>query len=269
VLVWLALAALGWIAIAQSFAASRRADDDWLIVVLGVAGAILIPFGTVYSVWALLLWRGRSKLRSGDRLLGRWHLTEDEWRRFTRFDPIRAGSGDGLANDFNPARQDSSHGVDVVVGETGVAVGDYYQVLRRGGLPGLRAIYWLPEPADPQCLEFHVVYPRRHGGGTPICVRVPIASSAHGEARQAFDHFSPLLAPGEPLALRNPGRTIRIALAVVGIAAAGAAWGIAQGVGGSDGASVAALVGGVIAAIVALTALAVAIATGIMSRTKS
>lgn len=266
-LIWLALAALGWAAIAQSFAGSRRLDEDWAVAALGIGGAILIPFGTVYAVWALMLWRGRSRLRGGHRLLGRWHLSEDEWRRFTRFDPIRATSGEGLANDFNPARQDSSRGIDVLIGETGVAIGDYYQVLRRGGIPGLRALYWLPEPADPQCLEFHVIYPRRHGGGAPVCVRVPIASSAHGEARLAFDHFAPLLAPREALALRNPARTIRIALVVVVVSALGAAWGIARG-GGNDSSSIATLIAGVISAIVGLTALAIAIATWMVSRPK-
>lgn len=264
--IWLVLAALGWAAIAQSFAASRRLDEDWLVVALGIAGAVLIPFGTVYAVWALALLLGRSKLRRGHGELGRWHLSDEEWRRFTRFDPIRAASGEGLANDFHPVRQDSSRGIDVIIGETGVAIGDYYQALRRGGLPGLRALYWLPEPADPQCLEFHVIYPRRHGGGTPVCVRVPIASSAHGEARLAFDHFAPLLAPREPLALRNPARTIRIMLVIVLVSALGAAWGWAGAAG--DG-SIAMLLVGVVSAIVGVTAMTVAVATWIMSRRSS
>ena len=122
-LIWLALAARGWAAIAQSFAASRRLDEDWLVVALGISGAILIPFGMVYAVWALALLLGRSKLRRGHGLLGRWHLSDEEWPRFTRFDPIRAASGEGLANDFQPARQDSSRGIDVLIGETGVAIG--------------------------------------------------------------------------------------------------------------------------------------------------
>jgi hypothetical protein len=266
-LTWLAVAILGSLAIYASFGSSRAIGEDWIVAALGVAGVIMVPLGVVYTMWALALLRGRSKLRGGHRLLARWHVSPEEWRRFIAFDRIRAASAPGLANDFRAARIDADRGVELLVGETGIAIGDYYQALRRGGLPGLHAFYWLPDPADPQCLEFHVVYPRRFGPGTRLCVRAPVAGSAHEAARRVQHHFDGLLRPMEPLALRNPALTIRISMTVALVFGLGAAWGILNGRASGDG--IMALMTGVISAIIAVTALAFAATTMIMTRRKA
>lgn len=267
-LIWLAIAVLGWVAIAASFDASRRLDEDWTVAVLGVTGVILFPVGLVYMAWALALLRGQTKLRHGHRLLARWHVEAEEWQQFIAFDRIRAGSGSGLANDYRPEKQDHTRGVEVLIGETGLAIGDLYQVLRRGGLPALHGCYWLPAPADPQCLEFHVVYPRRAGPGTRLCVRVPIAASAHGAARQVFDHFEPMLRPRESIALRNPHRTMAVASTIAVAGGVASIWGFSTG-NAANGAGIVALTTGVICVIVAVTAGAIAVVTLISSRRRA
>lgn len=263
-LMWLALAAIGCFALVQSLKLGQLADASWPIFLLGIAGAIIVPIASVLALWSLALLAGHSKLRRGQRLLARWHVSDAEWRRFLKFEALRSASHDGLGNDVDPAKEDSSRGIDVLFGETGVAVGKYYQVLRRGGIPGLHALYWLPEPADPQCLEFHVIYPRRYGVGTRLCVRVPIAGSAHGEARRVYDHFSPFLVPRPALALRNPGRTFRIATAIIIVSILSTAWALSAGAGSGD--SIAMLAALIVSPIVGLAALVIALATWMMTR---
>jgi len=266
-LIWLALLAGGIFLLVLTFAADRRLDQSWTTYAMAIAGIMLIPFALVYSIWSLLLVLGRSRLSSGHRQLAEWHVSPDEWRRFCEFDRIRAGSGPGLGNDFNPNRQEASGGIDVRIGEKGLLVGDFYQVLRRGGLPGLRAVYWLPAPADPECLEFHILYPRKSGGGVPLCLRVPIARVAREDASRVYDHFEPLLRPRVPLVRRKPGLIISVSLAIALALCAPTAWAWSRAANGIQGnAELFALIMG---AIVIPAALIMALATYLLSRRTS
>jgi hypothetical protein len=269
IVVYLALLAAGILLVYLGGARWDGTGDGWFGFVLMLAGLLSIAFGAVYLVMATLYARGCAKLLAGRGLIARWHVSAGEWARFVRIDQLRRETDAGFANDFNAAKQAADRGVDILVGRTGVAVGDYYQTLRRGGLPGLVAIYWLPPPADPQCLEFHARYPRgRFGGSVPVCIRFPIARGADADARQVYDHFEPLLRPRDPIALRNPALTVRIALAVALAGAAAAAWGLASLRSGGElnvTATIAALVG----SILVLPALVVALAAFILSRRRS
>lgn len=266
ILLYLALLGAGIVLIYLGGTRWDGSGESWFGLVLMLAGLLSVAFGVVYLVMAALYARGRAKLLAGRGLVARWHVPAGEWERFVTIDRLRRETDSAFANDFNAARQASDGGVDILVGRTGVAIGDYYQTLRRGGLPGLVALYWLPPPADPQCLEFHARYPRgRFGGSVPICIRFPIARGAEADARRVYDQFEPLLRPRDPIALRNPVLTIRIALAVALASAVAAVWGLASARSGGEinvTATIAAVVGG----IAALPALAVALATFLLSR---
>ena len=266
-LLWLLVMAAGIVLLSQTFSPDRITNQGWPTYAMIFAGIMMTMFGLVYALWALILLVGRARLLAGHRRLGQWHVSADEWRRFVAFDAIRAGSAPNLANDFKPSRQNWDNGIDVIVGETSILVGDFYQPLRRGGLPGLLAIYWLPEPADPQCLEFHVFYPRRSGPGRRLCVRAPIARSAIEEARRVYDHFEPLLRPKPSIALRNPPLTIAICLALALVFAGIAAWGFSRAGNGiqDDAAMFAAIIG----TIIAPAALILALVTFLLSRRRA
>jgi hypothetical protein len=266
IVVYLALLAAGILLVYLGGARWDGTGETWFGFVLMLAGLLSIAFGAVYLVMASLYARGRAKLLDGRGLIARWHVSAGEWARFVRIDQLRRETDAGFANDFNAAKQAADLGVDILVGRTGVAIGDYYQTLRRGGLPGLVALYWLPPPADPQCLEFHARYPRsRFGGSVPICIRFPIARGADLAARRVYDHFEPLLRPRDPIALRNPALTIRIALAVALASAIAAAWGFASVRSGGE-LNVTATIAAVIGAILVLPALVLALAAFILSR---
>ena len=269
ILLYLALVGAGILLIYLGGARWDGSAESWFGFLLMLAGLLSVAFGAVYLVMALVYARGRAKLLAGRGLIARWHVAAGEWERFVTIDRLRRETDAGFANDFNAAKQASDRGVDVVVGRTGVAVGDYYQTLRRGGLPGLVALYWLPPPADPQCLEFHARYPRgRYGGSVPICIRFPIARGAEADARRVYDHFEPLLRPREAIALRNPALTIRIALAVALAGAIAAGLGFASAGSGGE-VNVTATIAAVIGGILVLPALAVALATFVLSRRRS
>lgn len=238
--------------------------ESWFGFVVMLAGLLLVPFGAVYLVMALLHTRGRSKLVAGRGLIARWHVSAGEWERFVRFDRIRARSAPGLHNDLQ-LKGPQERGVDILVGRTSALVGDSYHVLRRGGLPGLAALYWLPPPAEPECLEFHVRYAKRYGPGTPMTLRLPVPASARGEGIKVYEHFEPLLRPKPSLAVRRPRLVIAIALAVALIGAIAAAWGLTAARAG-ERLDAAAMVAGVVGAVAALPALGLALAAFVLSR---
>ena len=214
--IYLLLAALGIVAVVYGFEPHQRIGDDRVKTGLAIVGLIVTPISLVQLATALLLARGQSKLRAGIDLLGQWMITPDEWERFRMFDRIRAASAPGLINDICYDEERPERAVEVRLGKHSVQVGDSYQVLRQWGIPGMHQIYWLPAPADPECLEFHVIYPRRHGGGVRMTVRFPVSPAARADAVRAYEYFAPRLVLRPALALRNPPRTIMIC-SIVGV----------------------------------------------------
>lgn len=63
------------------------------------------------------------------------------------------------------------------------------------GLRGLLCgVNWLNAPADPECLELTVDYPRgRYGGTLRLTLRVPVPASARSAGIHAFEHYRALV----------------------------------------------------------------------------
>ena len=266
--IYLLLAAAAIAAVAYGFEPHQRIGDDKLKTGLAIGGLIVLPVALVQLATAFFLGRGQAKLQAGTDLLARWLVTPDEWERFRTFDRIRAGSATGLANDIVYDEERPERAVEVRIGKHSAQVGDSYHVLRPWGVPGLQQLYWLPAPADPECLEFHVVYPRRYGSGVWMTVRIPISPAARADAIRVYEHFAPRMVRKQALALRNPPRTIGICMIVAFTAAGAAWWGFARGHagGGQDMAPLAAAVAGT---IIAPVALLLAFLTIILSRRRA
>jgi hypothetical protein len=260
-----------------------RKSGYWFALGLaGVAGILLSTFqgdrlgevaGTialVVGMWLLLLPLimlpmsllaaiGHARLVSGIGVITRWHLTPAEWDRFRTFDAIRAAQGAGLINDLSIRERTPRRGVEVIVGRKQLIVDGSYHVLRPYGLPELRAVRWLPAPADPECLEFGLVYPGgRYGGTKQFTLRVPIAPSAREAGIHVFRHFHAAVPQRRPgLAYRRPGLVIGwgLALAMAGALASGAGWFLYSGGDRSDMAEIL-LITGILTAIGALLSTA-------------
>lgn len=156
--------------------------------ILGVAGLTTAAIAVFMVAWSLLAAFGRARLLSGRTAIARWHVSAAEWERFCAFDAIRAESGPSLRNELKIGAPTVRDGVDVIVGSRQIAVDGAYHALL--GIPILRDVYWLPAPADPECLEFAVSYPRGRTGGTvDLSLRVPVPDSARVEGMRVFEHY--------------------------------------------------------------------------------
>jgi hypothetical protein len=266
--IYLLLAALGIAAVVYGFEPHQRLGVDRVKTGLAIGGMIVMPIALVQLATALLLASGRSKLQAGTDLLARWLVTPAEWERFRAFDRIRAAAAPGLANDIVYDDERPERAIEVRVGKHSVQVGDSYHVLRPWGIPGLQQIYWLPAPADPECLEFHVIYPRRYGAGLRLAVRFPVSPAARADAVRVYEYFAPRLVRRPSLAMRNPPKTIVISLIVAFFAASGAWLGFARAKVG-DGTDIGPLMAAIVGSITAPAALLVALLTIIMSRRRA
>lgn len=223
----LALALVGGgAALAATFSA------DWIgavpsavITSFGGICAIFGLFGVLMTAFAAI---GHARLMSGRGVIERWHVTPDEWDRFRAFDAIRAAQGPTLLNELKIQKCTPKDGVDVIVGRTQLIVDGSYHTLRFRGLPELRGVGWLNAPADPECLEFALLYPGgRYGGARLLSLRVPVPPSAREAGVRVYHHFHssiPKLRPG--LAYRRPRLVIGGGLGVLlaCLAVSGVGW---------------------------------------------
>lgn len=225
----------GATALAAAFSADRIGDvPSALITSLGGICAIFGLFGVLMSVFAAI---DHARLMSGRGVIARWRITPDEWDRFRAFDAKRAAQAPSLVNELRINEDTPKQGVDVIVGRTQLIVDGSYHTLRFRGLPELRAVGWLNAPADPECLEFALLYPAgRYGGAKLLSLRVPVAPSAREAGVRVYHHFQSSLPKFRPgLAYRRPGLVFGwgIGLVLVCLAVSGVGWLLdARGVGG-------------------------------------
>jgi len=239
--------------------------NDWRWGLAGATGITLFLIGLVQMLFAMLHSRGEAKLRAGENVLERWSVTPDEWERFRFFDRIRAATPGTFANDLTYDENRQSLPVEVIVGRTSALIGDSYHVLRRGGIPGMYALYWLPAPADPECLEFHISYPRHRSPPLRMTLRFPVPARYRAEGVRVYEQFIPLMPSGEGIAIRKPGLTIAVALAVASVGATAFAWGMWR-IKAGNFQEVAPVVAAIIGGIGGVGALLIALMTAILAR---
>ncbi|MEO5578463.1 MAG: hypothetical protein ABIR25_05365 [Sphingomicrobium sp.] len=267
IVIYLALVLLGVALAKYGIDAEKRIGEAWTSTGFSVVGMSIVPIAFILLIRALFNSRGRAKLLACRDVIAHWHLTADEWERFRTFDRIRGETNVRLFNDLAYDNDRQHRGIDVIVGKKSALVGDSYHVLRKGGIPGLTAIYWLPAPADPECLEFHIVYPRHRSPPVYLAFRFPFPAIAQSEARRVYNHFEPMLRWKPALALRRPGATIRVALVVAAVCASAFIWGLSQAKM-VEGGNIAPLIAAIFGAIVGVAALILALITAILSRRK-
>jgi hypothetical protein len=219
--------------------------------IVGIVGVTLLPFSVVFLPMSLLAAIGYARLRAGIGVIARWHLSAAEWDRFRAFNTVRATQGEWLVNDLRIRQQTPTQGVDVIVGRKQLIADGSYHVLRPYGLPELRAVNWLNAPADPECLEFTLAYPRgRFGGVRYLTLRVPVAPAEREAGVRVYHHFHALIPQRKPgLAFRRPRLVVGCGLAVALAAAlaGGGGWLLHGGGNRSDTAVIVAIVGTIVA----------------------
>lgn len=222
-------------------ALAATVSADWigdvpsaLITSFGGICAIFGLFGVLMTVFAAI---GHARLMSGRGVIARWRVTPDEWDRFRALDAARAAQGPTLLNELRIREDTPKQGVDVIVGRTQIIVDGSYHTLRFRGLPELCAVGWLSAPADPECLEFALLYPGgRNSSAKLFSLRVPVAAAAREAGVRVYHHFHSSLPKFRPgLAYRRPGLVFGwgIGLVLACLAVSGVGWLLdARGVGG-------------------------------------
>lgn len=202
-----------------------------------IAGITLVAFPSVFLVMALFAAVGEARLRAGRDVIARWHVGAAEWDRFRAMDSARSAQDPQLGNDLWIRRRTPVSGVEVIVGRRQLMVDGSYHVLRRGGLPEMRAVGWFAPPGGPECLEFRLAYPRsRYGGTVFTTLRVPVPPMARGEGLRVYTHFRDLIPPPRPsIAERHPKAVLLGGLGVGALALAVAGVGYVMDKAGSRG----------------------------------
>lgn len=265
---YLAMLLIGVAFCALSISMVGPTGNDWRWGVAGAIGITLFLIGLVQMLFAMLHSRGEAKLRAGEDALERWSVTPEEWERFRTFDRIRAATPGTFANDLTYDDERPSLPVEIIVGRTSALIGDSYHVLRRGGIPGIVALYWLPPPADPECLEFHVSYPRHRSAPLRMTLRFPVPTRYRAAGVRVYEHFIPLMPSGEGIAFRKPGLTIGVALAVASVGATAFAWGMWR-IKAGNFQEVEPVLASIIGGIVGAVALLIALITAILARRRA
>lgn len=268
IVIYLALTLLGAALAKYGIDAEKRIGEAWTSTGIWIVGLSIVPVAMILFIRALFNSRGLANLLAGRNVLARWHLTADEWERFRDFDRRRGETDTRLFNALLYGKERQHRGIDVIVGKTSVLVGESYHVLRRAGIPGLTAIHWLAAPANPECLEFSIVYPRHRTTPVYLAFRLPFPTSARSDARRVYDHFEPLLRFKPSLAMRRPAATMKVAMAVAVVCAMAMAWGLSHAEL-VDNASIAPLLAAIFGAIVGVAALLIALITAILSRRRA
>jgi hypothetical protein len=197
------------------YGAARHGDVASTIIM--VVSFNIAVFSSFLLLWFGLAAVGRARLLRGKTAIARWHVSAAEWERFRAFDAVRSAQDETLLNELSIRERTPAEGVDVIVGRRQLIVDGSYHAL--SGLPFVSAVHWLPAPADPECLEFALVYPRgRYGGTRRMSLRVPVPAASREDGVRVYWHYHvPVAKPQQGLVFRRPGLVFGwcIAFAVV------------------------------------------------------
>jgi hypothetical protein len=220
-------AAIGAVGVAGVIAwphLSARFGDAGDIAGAFMGGVAMLSFFVLGM--ALLSWLGKARLRRGKGVIARWRVSAAEWDRFRAFDAQRSAEHPALINELILRPVTPPEGVDVLFGRRQAMVDGSYHSL--SGIPHVAAVSWLTAPADPECLEFSLVYPAgRFGGIRRFSLRMPVPAVAREDGVRVFWRYHVKAPqPRSGLVFQRPravfGTCIAVALTAAAIGGASA-----------------------------------------------
>lgn len=164
-------------------------------IILGVLGCIFFFLVLLNFVWGMRVFNA---IKRGENEIARWIVPADEFDRFRQNEKGHAASGH--LNDYKPPRSTPPEGIEVIFATDGMIIGDTFFGLATTGLSHFRQAGIVP--GDPLCLGFQtaLISGRAASTGTPTLtttlglLRIPVANSAHPEAKAVLDHYVAALA---------------------------------------------------------------------------
>lgn len=156
---------------------------------------IAIPVGVIcFGMFFNFLWGYRvlAAARRGEKVIGRWTVTQAEVEAFRGDDKRRADAGH--ENDYKLPKKTPPDGLEVIFTDNAVIVGGTYFGLVTTGMLKFEGVQMLPD--NPLALEFGTVMTSFSGGSAMRVhrfrglLRVPVSRTGRGEAVKVLDHFS-------------------------------------------------------------------------------
>ena len=200
------------------------------------------------------LWASRliGALRRGEGVIARWTVAPATFEMFRdREDRLRAAGDD---NDYRLPRQVPHAGLEVIVSEDGVLIGDTSFGLASAGLARFREVRI--EQGSPPCLAFDTVVTTASNVSVvrvhhiPGVLRVPIAHDGQDAAARVLAHYRAVIARRTIVKPDFWRRRVRWGLiaALISALIAAAGFALAAGTGDFGLASLVMVVGGLIMA---------------------
>jgi hypothetical protein len=195
----LALLVVSVIALVSGILAMNSAGAETafsgIAIALGLLGSSIFFFLLLNFVWGMRVF---DAIKRGENVVARWTVPADEFDRFRENEAGHAAIGH--PNDYKPPRSTPPGGVEVIFAKDGMIIGDTFFGLATTGLSHFRQVGIVP--GDPLCLGFQtaLMTGRQQSSGTPAfstvlsLLRIPVANSAHPEAKAVLDHYIAALA---------------------------------------------------------------------------
>jgi hypothetical protein len=166
-----------------------------IAIALGGLGSIIFLFTLINFVWGMRVF---DAIRRGENVITRWTVPADAFDRFRENEVGHVANGH--PNDYKLPRRTPPEGIEVIFAADGVIVGDTFFGLATTGLSHFRQVGIVP--GNPLCIGFQtaLVTGRQRSSGTPAfstvlgVLRIPVANSAHPEAKAVIDHYIAALA---------------------------------------------------------------------------
>lgn len=160
---------------------------------MALFGVLYGPFGAWSAHRAA---RAQASLQRGDDVLARWRVDAPTWRAFLDMETGLAGKPGVLPNELPTDEQAPAEGLEIVVGQEAIAIGNSVHVLPRHGAPEIIDVEMIAGQGTPDLFQLqlrHPPAPRSGGGmGPPLYTRLafPIAATAWRDARKAEDFYA-------------------------------------------------------------------------------
>ncbi len=202
----LAFAAGGIAASIAPFVLPAAVAGDNARGILFVAGVMALLFGGGTALFRHRDSRAMDALARGEGILARWRVDPATWRAFVE----HVGKLGPLYDAFSPGDSVPDRGVEVIVGENAVQVGDGIVALPRHGTPEVThaELHASDEGWRPSYIELGLYYP---GGGTGASgsavrtvLRLPVVPEALGDAQRVVAYYAGSR-PGAPTFFHGRG----------------------------------------------------------------
>lgn len=181
--------------IARMILAGAETQLSTFSIVLGAVGSIAFFFLLLNFTWGM---RVIAAIRRGENVIARWTVPAEAVDRFRRNEANHAA--EGHPNDYKLPGRTPPQGLEVIFATDGVVIGDTFFGLATTGLANIRQAGIVP--GEPLCLGFRtsITTGRIQSSGTPRIrnvlglLRIPVADSAHAQAKTVLDHYIAALA---------------------------------------------------------------------------